>query len=108
MDDLARELRALHQRAGAPSTRRLAAKAGLSHTTVADILRGEGRRVATILSVVRALGGDEERFVDLLQDVETPTRAPGPIRPGQNEILLAILDELRAIRALHEADRERL
>ncbi len=64
---LASALRRLHERAGSPTTRDVAATAGnLSHTTVADTL--SGRTVPswkTLQRLISALGGDSADFRDL-------------------------------------------
>lgn len=67
---LAEALQSLHARSGAPSVRALAQQIGsVSHTTVADALAG--RRVPswqTLAGIVRALGGEQERFRQLWLD----------------------------------------
>lgn len=60
-------LRALHQEAGAPSSRTIAAEAGgVSHSTVAAALREDRVPSWPVLQkIVGQLGGDVERFRDL-------------------------------------------
>ena len=61
-------LRALHVRAGAPSTRVIARGIGsISHTTVSQTLRGVRVPSWPLLSkIVLGLGGDEDEFRDLV------------------------------------------
>jgi len=61
---LAVALRELHARAGAPSSRKLAAEIGdMSHTTVAAAFRGHPVPTWDITErVVKGLGGDVEHF----------------------------------------------
>ncbi|PSM44054.1 molecular chaperone Tir [Streptomyces dioscori] len=68
-DVLAAALQDLHRQAGKPTLRALAERIGtVSHTTVADALRGKRQASwATVNAIVRELDGDEEKFRRLWQ-----------------------------------------
>jgi len=58
-------IRELHRDAGGPSSRSLASVAGVSHTTVAGMLRGSNfPRWRTAAAVITALGHDAADFKD--------------------------------------------
>jgi transcriptional regulator with XRE-family HTH domain len=89
--------------AGRPSSRSLAERCGISHTTINDILRGH--RMGgwpTLSTLVRLLGGDVREVEAILgadSKLETKDRTP-----GQLTVLREILEELRSIRKLLERD----
>jgi hypothetical protein len=81
------ELRTLHQQAGRPSARSIAASTAaddgyrtVSHSTVNEVLSGTRipARWQVVRSIVHVLGGDETRFLELWQQMT-------PDDPGGND-----------------------
>ena len=85
-------LRALHVRAGAPSTRVIARGIGsISHTTVSQTLRGDRVPSWPLLSkIVLQLGGDEDEFRDLwaaTRHAGAPTEGlPAPAESSKSDV----------------------
>jgi hypothetical protein len=101
--ELHEELLRLYNAAGRPATRSLARRTagGISHTSVADYLRGELRRLDTLESIVTALGGDvtwfRSKWVEGLDEGQEAPPGP-PTRRVTVDVLEEILAELRALR----------
>lgn len=95
----------LHEQAGWPASRTVAANLTCSHATVNDVLKGKRLpRWETLGPIVKVLGGDRGRFLALWEAVERELRGTAPppppvITPPRSS---ALLDEVRAIRALME------
>lgn len=70
----------LHEKAGKPSTRALAKLTGLSHTTCAELLRGEfGQRPwVTMVTFIAALGGDLEPVHRLWVEMQVKVKPSTP------------------------------
>ncbi|MGW0944079.1 molecular chaperone Tir [Streptomyces sp. NPDC002623] len=85
--ELATALQDLYGQAGRPSLRSLAQRIGtVSHTTVADTLKGRRHPSwVTVNAIVRELNGDEERFRRLWLSATTDTSARTPPRPAGGE-----------------------
>lgn len=103
------ELIRLREERGHPSTRSIAARTTstsrkLGHNTIAEILRGDYvPPLGTLLSIVQALDGDEDKLTELWRlDRGAPRRTPATT---QHDLLEGILLELREIRRLLEDTR---
>lgn len=99
-------LNALRLDAGGISSRDLARAVDLSHTTIAQALSGQRQPSwKSLVKLVLALGGDVEVVKQMLGYDGDPVMSPNLSRNQQ--ILLDILAELRAIRTALEGDHER-
>lgn len=112
---LVERLNELHVKAGRPSLKEIGRRAGKSHTTVSNILRGTlvPARWSTLRPIVVALHGNETDFRTLWAETMRERDSAGARKvidlervhrpPTQaSEESVSILNELQAIRALLE------
>lgn len=107
MDDLHSKIRALWVAAGSPSTRDLARDLGgmPSHTTIAETLSGKRTSSRVKLRrIIEALDGNWADFEPLYP--ARPVRTVTIRHADQPDVQVLILEELRAIRALLETERQ--